>query len=35
MIFLGISAALCGVMAQVLTWGMNRKSVVERLREVV
>ena len=26
---------LCVVMAQVLTWGMNRRSIVERLREVV
>lgn len=34
-IFLGISAALCAVMAQVLTREMNKKSVVERLREVV
>lgn len=34
-IFLGISAGLCVVMAQVLTWGMNQKSIVERLREVV
>lgn len=34
-IFLGISAVLCAVMAQVLTWEMNKKSVVERLREVV
>ncbi len=35
MIFVGISAGLCVVMAQVLTWGMNRRSIVERLREVV
>ena len=35
MIFVVISAGLCVVMAQVLTWGMNRRSIVERLREVV
>ena len=35
MIFVGISAGLCVVMAQVLTWGMNRRAIVERLREVV
>lgn len=34
-IFVGISAGLCVVMSQVLTWEMNRKSIVERLREVV
>ena len=34
-IFVGISAGLCVVMSQVLAWEMNRKSIVERLREVV